>query len=526
MRAIVLFVDPGGRADTNTEDTALAEHVTPHWSAVQLGDRVRTLRHQRDMSQAQLAGRDLSDSYISLIESGRRTPSPTVLGALADRLDCSTDYLRHGITETTLNDLNTRHSTARRALYAGHPQQALPELIDLVASHDLRALPELHAEVVCTAALALESRGRFGEAITMLDRLPDVRVAQVDETADSPGSAVLRPRPAHGQGSGPGTLSGSPPPQIGWERWATAQVALARCHRRGGHAQRAARTAQAAFTVAATAADQNDVRATEAAVQIGGGLAEAFSDAGELLLARQTCARLVRLAEHSGHPAARLLAYQHTVQATEALGDLEEAAHWADRALQLLENDENLRAAIDLRTRCAALLLRVRPAQAERARNLLTQQLTRTALLGGTTQALADLAEAELLLDHPEQAAAHAREALQGADTDHLGGKADAPADDARTPGRPGTDRATAQALAVLADACARLGDPDEAITALVHRAELLEGHGPSRQAAQAWAQAAHLLDTRANHLSDHDQRRRARFYRRALAAIGVHPHD
>ncbi|PZG48138.1 transcriptional regulator, partial [Spongiactinospora gelatinilytica] len=50
------------------------------------------------MSQAQLAHPELSDSYVSLIESGKRTPTPAVLELLAGKLDCSLSYLVNGVT--------------------------------------------------------------------------------------------------------------------------------------------------------------------------------------------------------------------------------------------------------------------------------------------------------------------------------------------------------------------------------------------------------------------------------------------
>jgi transcriptional regulator with XRE-family HTH domain len=48
------------------------------------------------MTRSQLAGPDLSESYISLIESGQCKPTPLVVGLLAERLDCSVSYLEWG----------------------------------------------------------------------------------------------------------------------------------------------------------------------------------------------------------------------------------------------------------------------------------------------------------------------------------------------------------------------------------------------------------------------------------------------
>jgi transcriptional regulator with XRE-family HTH domain len=53
-----------------------------------VGERIKAIRRQRGLSQAQLAHPELSDSYVSLIESGKRTPTPAVLELLAQKLDC------------------------------------------------------------------------------------------------------------------------------------------------------------------------------------------------------------------------------------------------------------------------------------------------------------------------------------------------------------------------------------------------------------------------------------------------------
>ncbi|WP_371658259.1 helix-turn-helix domain-containing protein [Streptomyces sp. NBC_00280] len=52
----------------------------------EFGRRMRELRRRAGMSQAELAGPELSASYVSLLESGRRVPSPEVVTALAERL--------------------------------------------------------------------------------------------------------------------------------------------------------------------------------------------------------------------------------------------------------------------------------------------------------------------------------------------------------------------------------------------------------------------------------------------------------
>ena len=461
------------------------------------------------MSQAGLAEPDLSDSYISLIESGRRIPSPAVVELLAERLGCSAAYLRCGVEETMLAELKGRLSDAHRALYGGRAEQALAQLTDLATSAELSTIPTLHAKMRHSTAVALEAAGRYDEAIAMLHQLLD----PVSPAAAHPHGARGEADTDTGEGDVP-VLGASRPGELGWPQWAALQVAVARCHRRSGHDDRAARTAGPAFTLAAAAADGGDGEAAAAAVELGAVLVEVFADRGDLLLARQTCTRLLILAQDSGHPRARLQAYRQAVLLAEMTGEEEDAAGWARRAVHLMEADETFRHATELHARCAALLLRVHPDQAAHARELLTRQLARAALTGVTPQTLTELAEAELLLDHPAQAAAHARQALHTPDTGgcDIAGSGAVP------------DWVTARALAALATASVQTGNPGEAITALLRRAELLERHGPSRQAAQAWLQAADLLAPPDSDRPDggDEESRRVQFYQRALAAMGL----
>ncbi|MGW1274993.1 helix-turn-helix domain-containing protein [Streptomyces sp. NPDC002491] len=53
------------------------------------GKRLRTLRQERGMSQAQLAGEEMSAGYLSRLESGARPPTPKIISYLAERLDVS-----------------------------------------------------------------------------------------------------------------------------------------------------------------------------------------------------------------------------------------------------------------------------------------------------------------------------------------------------------------------------------------------------------------------------------------------------
>ncbi|ACZ00450.1 MULTISPECIES: helix-turn-helix transcriptional regulator [Thermomonospora] len=133
-----------------------------------VGERVRNLRLTRRMSQAQLAGHDLSDSYISLIESGKRTPTPAVLRLLAERLGCTAEYLAEGIEPEQRAHLEVRERYARLALNAGDAPAALAGFDEVISGSDD---PELTVRARWGRAQALEALGRLEEAIAIFEEL-------------------------------------------------------------------------------------------------------------------------------------------------------------------------------------------------------------------------------------------------------------------------------------------------------------------------------------------------------------------
>src|SRR5437899_10943271 len=98
-----------------------------------VGERVRNLRLSKHLSQAQLAGTELSDSYISLIESGKRTPTPAVVRLLASRLGCLPEYLSDGVEPEERLHLQVRARHAELALLGGDPEGALAASADILA---------------------------------------------------------------------------------------------------------------------------------------------------------------------------------------------------------------------------------------------------------------------------------------------------------------------------------------------------------------------------------------------------------
>ncbi|WP_327088635.1 helix-turn-helix domain-containing protein [Nonomuraea sp. NBC_01738] len=155
-----------------------------------IGDRVRGLRLNRRMSQAQLAGPDLSDSYVSLIESGKRTPTPVVARLLAERLGCTTEFLLHGIEPRQRIDteLGLRH--AELELRHGDPALAADRFTEIVKAAD-EENAMLTAQARFGRARSLEAQGRLGQAVEAFERLRREAAAHPERLADLPLTIAL-----------------------------------------------------------------------------------------------------------------------------------------------------------------------------------------------------------------------------------------------------------------------------------------------------------------------------------------------
>ncbi|MCK2214182.1 helix-turn-helix domain-containing protein [Actinomadura sp. ATCC 31491] len=142
------------------------------------------------MSQAQLAGPDLSDSYVSLIESGKRTPTPVVARLLAERLGCTTEFLLHGIEPRQRIDteLGLRH--AELELQHGDPVVAADRFTEIVKAAD-EENAMLTAQARFGRARALEAQGRLGQAVEAFERLRREAAAHPERLADLPLTIAL-----------------------------------------------------------------------------------------------------------------------------------------------------------------------------------------------------------------------------------------------------------------------------------------------------------------------------------------------
>jgi tetratricopeptide (TPR) repeat protein len=413
------------------------------------------------MSQAQLAFPELSDSYISLIESDKRVPATDVLELLARKLGCSTVYLVSGVSEEAVNNLRMILNYAEIALQNGEAPEARRRFAEVLASPDVNVLAELERRARWGHALAQESVGELEAAIKELR----------DLIAESS-------------------------PEWDREHWARLHMALTRCLRERGDFTASIEAGEAGLrTLAAAGDDRSEIR-----IELGVTVLGSYIERGDLVRASQLAERLIQGAEDVGTVRARMAAYWQAAGVAEMRGGYHEGIALTERALALLGEDADERNLSRLRGQYAVLLLRAGPENAERVRDLLTQAKGEMSESSASeidlAMCLSDLAKAEIALDHPQEALALATEAI-----DMLG---EAPR------------YAMGGALNALGEAYLRLDRREEAIEVLARAAGYLEEMDVSRQAAQAWTDLAELLGQLG------DERRQCEAYRRALACVGV----
>jgi len=87
-----------------------------------IGRRLRELRIARGLLQQDLATAEISTSYVSLIEGGKRRPSPAVLAVLAERVGTSVEFLLTGRDENDLKISAWSWASPRWRCATGRPR--------------------------------------------------------------------------------------------------------------------------------------------------------------------------------------------------------------------------------------------------------------------------------------------------------------------------------------------------------------------------------------------------------------------
>lgn len=128
-----------------------------------LGPKIRQIREQLGLSQKQLAGEDMTRSYISLIEKGRAVPSQRMLKIIARRLNTPMEFFLGGSAATD-TDIGEAVLDKAKACYAEQNDSACIRI-----AHKVLTLTEDTSDQSEAYLLILRSHNRLGDYRQALD---------------------------------------------------------------------------------------------------------------------------------------------------------------------------------------------------------------------------------------------------------------------------------------------------------------------------------------------------------------------
>ncbi|MFG1701616.1 helix-turn-helix domain-containing protein [Nonomuraea sp. M3C6] len=292
-----------------------------------VGLRIKTVRRQRGLSQAQLAHPELSDSYVSLIESGKRTPTPAVLELLAQKLDCSLSYLINGVTAEQMEDIELALGYARLALENGEVNEARTRFAELLANNNLTGLTTLRQDTEFGLALANESCGDLDKAISILLKLRDEELSQ--------------------------------------DRRVEVAMVLCRAYRDSERLTEAVEVGEQMLGGSAR------LPWTDPLVELAATLLSAYMHRGDLLRARQFAAELLNAADALGTPRSIVAANWMASNVAYITGHNEEALSFAERAMAVQLENGHPRSVARMRLALLQKRLKARPSEAPAVRDML-----------------------------------------------------------------------------------------------------------------------------------------------------------
>jgi transcriptional regulator with XRE-family HTH domain len=142
----------------------------PEGPAETIGQRLRRLRHERGLSQRELASPGVSYAYISRIEAGARRPSVKALRMLARKLGVSADYLETGAEIRDVDERELRIADAELELRLGRDPSQAEAALERLRDEALAAGDTVASSRAQLAlGLAAAAAGRDAEAIERLE---------------------------------------------------------------------------------------------------------------------------------------------------------------------------------------------------------------------------------------------------------------------------------------------------------------------------------------------------------------------
>lgn len=335
--------------------------------------RLRAARRGAGLSQSELADGDLSPSYVSLLESGRRNPTPAAVAVLAARLGRTVDFLLHGADPAVRERVRLALDYAELALRNGEAADALTQL-DGVTALDLAPGDRWRARRL--RARALEGLGRLEDALGEIESL---RRQAVDECRH--------------------------------EEHLRLTIDAVRCYKEAGDVSYAVDVGEAALDSIRSAGLQGtDLHADLASSVLG-----AYYERGDLVRAQRMVSEVLEEVDRSGSARARAAVFWNAGLVAEQRQDLPAALLLAERALAVYAEGDDVRSLARLRVAYGWLLLRSVPPRPEDARRELSASLEALADVGSEVDLAyceTELGRAEVLLGHPAEGLSRAESAL------------------------------------------------------------------------------------------------------------------
>lgn len=155
---------------------------------MKLAEQLRRLRHDRGMTQKQLASPRYTAAYVSTIEAGVRRPSPEALSYFAGKLGVTEEELVSGRSPDLVPRLELTLHEARRAASRGNLDEAQKSFARVAREASRHDLVELRARAEQGLGLCLLRAGDAEGALERYDRAirllaPQPMTARVDAVA-------------------------------------------------------------------------------------------------------------------------------------------------------------------------------------------------------------------------------------------------------------------------------------------------------------------------------------------------------
>jgi len=404
-----------------------------------LGARIRSIRQERGLTQSELAGPKLSESYISLIESGKRKPGRRTLEAIAERLELTVDDLTKHVVQA---DPQVAFALAfvELAVMNGDADSARSAIAAIY--RDSRLDGQSAVRLWALEAKLAESEGDLEQATGLLEKLLDD--ANTDATT-----------------------------------WAEAATSLVRCHRERGNLFEAIEVGERCTEQLVAAG----LSGTPQHVAVGLTMASAYHERGDVKRAARVVEGLVAESERVGSREARGFAYWNAALIARGEGRQVDAVKLAEKAVALLSEGDDKRRLARLTQAQAGILLGLDEPQVTTAIELLLKAYTQMEEAGSTVDLASiatELGRAEILDGQADEAERWARRSLE-----LLG-------DQPRLE--------TASTWMILAQAQAMQGAGEQASRTARLSATMLESMGASRQAAQIWRDLGDLMKQQGEH--------------------------